>query len=129
MSALTHASTHPPTRPSLTPLQAKDILRASWCIFGKWGHLRLFLKNGKALRCDGFNRNQEERIKEIFETNYSLKLERETLSSNGVNYGKPSRGLGSHPPTHPPTWWWTQLTPPPTPFLQATWSLRTTPWS
>ncbi|GAB5035313.1 fact complex subunit ssrp1 [Nannochloropsis oceanica] len=68
-------------------VQAKDILRATWCIFGKWGHLRLFLRNGKALRCDGFVRTQEERVKEIFGTNYSLALEREALASGGANYG------------------------------------------
>jgi len=68
-------------------VQAKDILRATWCIFGKWGHLRLFLRNGKALRCDGFVRTQEERVKEIFRTNYSLALEREALASGGANYG------------------------------------------
>lgn len=32
-------------------------------MYGKWGHLRLFLRNGKALRCDGFLRGQEERVK------------------------------------------------------------------
>jgi hypothetical protein len=53
-----------PPHPSTPPFnQAKDILRATWCIFGKWGHLRLFLRNGKALRCDGFLRGQEERVK------------------------------------------------------------------
>src|SRR6056297_677288 len=68
-------------------VQAKDILRASWSVFGKWGHLRLFLKNGKALRCDGFLRTEEERVREVFQSNYSLSLEREVLNSGGANYG------------------------------------------
>ena len=58
----THPKPNPPYTPN-KPKQAKDILRAAWTVFGKWGHLRLFLRNGKALRCDGFLRGQEERVK------------------------------------------------------------------
>lgn len=67
--------------------QSKDIARASWEVFGKFGHLRLFLRNGKSLRYDGFSRGQFDKLKvNIHMTNGNEREERQ-----GVN-GPESQG-------------------------------------
>jgi hypothetical protein len=69
--------------------QSKDIARASWEVFGKFGHLRLFLRNGKSLRYDGFSRGQFDKLKvNIHMTNEN---ENENEERQGVN-GPESQG-------------------------------------
>jgi hypothetical protein len=44
-------------------MQTKDILRTTLNFYGRWGHLRLFLRNGKDFRYDGFQRADHDRLK------------------------------------------------------------------
>mmetsp|Transcript_20431 Transcript_20431/g.30219 ORF Transcript_20431/g.30219 Transcript_20431/m.30219 type:complete len:644 (+) Transcript_20431:30-1961(+) len=66
----------------------KEIERASWCIYGKYGHLRMFLKDKSRnpLRLDGFQKNDFENLKEML-AEKQIKLTREKVNCGGGNYG------------------------------------------
>jgi len=48
--------------PIQSTTQVKDIARATWTVFGKWGHLRIFLENNKSYRFDSFIKGASERL-------------------------------------------------------------------
>eukprot|EP00611_Tribonema_gayanum_P009935 TRINITY_DN1982_c0_g1_i1.p1 TRINITY_DN1982_c0_g1~~TRINITY_DN1982_c0_g1_i1.p1 ORF type:complete len:701 (-),score=236.58 TRINITY_DN1982_c0_g1_i1:946-2982(-) len=63
--------------------------KATWAVFGKYAHLRMFMKDpaDPPVRFDGFQRADFDRLKEALAA-HSIKLSRDKVNSGGGNYGE-----------------------------------------
>jgi len=63
----------------------EDVEKPFWAIFGKYGYLKLIMKDGNANRLDGFPPEDYKKLKHLF-ASHELKLNKERVASGGGNY-------------------------------------------
>ncbi|CAG8474080.1 6852_t:CDS:10 [Ambispora gerdemannii] len=77
-----------PIAETILTVPAEDFKRMQWIHVARNYQLRIQLKNGDALKFDGFLRDDFDTLRELIKLNYRLNLEIKELSVRGWNWGK-----------------------------------------
>ncbi|CAG8487824.1 9224_t:CDS:10 [Ambispora leptoticha] len=77
-----------PIAETILTVSAEDFKRMQWIHVARNYQLRIQLKNGDALKFDGFLKDDFDTLRELIKSNYRLNLEIKELSVKGWNWGK-----------------------------------------